>query len=140
MAEILHDVLIRTKPEKLYQALTEQKGLTNWWTRHAQIEPRINAIAQFSFDHGRTSLRMKILRLIANKAVVWHCVGGQPEWEDTQIYFELEPTREGTILHFAHRGWKRPTGILPRSSFDWARQLMSLKAYLEKGKGYPVRD
>lgn len=140
MAEILHELFIRANPGKVYLALTEQKGLSNWWTRHAQVEPRTNSIAQFSFEHGQTVLRMKILRLISNKAVVWHCVGGQPEWEDTQIYFELEPVRDGTILHFAHRGWKRPTGILAKCSFDWARYLMSLRSYLEKGKGYPARD
>lgn len=140
MAEILHDLIIKAPTAKVYQALSEQKGLANWWTRHAEVEPRTNSIAQFSFDHGRIRLRMKILRLIMNKAVVWHCLGGQPEWDDTQVYFELEPTREGTLLHFAHRGWKRPTGLLAKSSFDWARYLLSLRSYLEKGKGYPVRD
>lgn len=140
MAEILHELFIKVPPGKVYQALTEQKGLANWWTRHTQAEPRINSIAQFSFEHGQTTFRMKILRLITNKAVVWHCVGGHPEWDDTQIYFELEPSKDGTILHFAHRGWKRPTGILPKCSFDWARYLMSLRSYLEKGKGYPARD
>lgn len=140
MAEILHELSIKAPIGKVYQAITEPKGLANWWTRHVQGEARSNSIMQFSFDHGQTVFRMKILRLIPNKAIVWHCVGGQPEWEDTQIYFELEPNRDGTIVHFAHRGWKRPTGILPRCNFDWARYLMSLRSYLEKGKGYPARD
>lgn len=140
MAEILHELFIKATPAKVYHALTESKGIANWWTRHVQMEARLNSIAQFSFEHGQILLRMKILRLIPNKAVVWHCVGGQAEWEDTQIYFELLPTRDGTTLQFGHRGWKRTTGLLPRCSFDWARYLMSLRAYLEKGKGYPVRD
>jgi len=129
MAEILHELVIKSSPTKVYQALTEQKGLANWWTRHVQAEPRTNSIAQFSFDHGKVTLRMKILRLIPNKAVVWHCVGGSPEWDDTQIYFELAPNRDGTTLNFAQRGWKRPTGVLAKCSFDWARYLMSLRAY-----------
>jgi uncharacterized protein YndB with AHSA1/START domain len=140
MAEILHQLFIKASPTKVYHALTDQKGLASWWTRHTQTEPRVNSIAQFSFEHGQTVFKMKIIRLLPNKAVVWHCVGGHPEWEDTQVYFELEPSKDGTILHFAHRGWKRPTGILPRCSFDWAKYLMSLRSYLEKGKGYPARD
>lgn len=140
MAEILHELFIKAPPGKVYQALTESKGLANWWTRHVNAEPRINSIAQFAFDHGKTVLRMKILRLLPNKTVVWHCVGGHPEWEDTQIYFDLMPTREGCTLIFAHRGWKRPTGSFARCSFDWARYLMSLRSYIEKGKGYPARD
>lgn len=140
MSEILHQLNIKAPPGKVYQALTEAKGLANWWTQHVVAEPRVNSIAQFTLEHGQMPLRMKILRLIPNKAVVWHCVGGHPEWIDTQLYFELEPIKEGTVLHFAHRGWKRLTGILPKTNFEWARNLMSLRAYLEKGKGYPARD
>ena len=139
-AEILHQLSIKAPIGKVYQALTEQKGLASWWTQHTTAEPRINSIAQFSFEHGQTVFKMKILRLIPNKMVVWHCIGGHPEWEDTQLYFELAPARDGTVLNFSHRGWKRPTGILAKCSFDWARYLMSLRAYLEKGKGYPARD
>ncbi|QLH42671.1 MAG: SRPBCC domain-containing protein [Coxiellaceae bacterium] len=140
MAEILHQLFIKAPPNKIYQALTEQKGLASWWTRYVRTEALVNSIAEFTFNKGQVHLRMKILRLILNKAVVWHCLGGHPEWEDTQIYFELEPSGTGTIVHFAHRGWKRSTGILPQCSFDWARYLMSLRAYIEKGKGYPARD
>lgn len=140
MAEIAHQLFIKATPGKVYHALTEAKGLTNWWTRFAEVEPRINSIAQFTFEHGRVNLRMKILRLITNKGIVWHCIGGLPEWEDTQLYFELEPSGEGTILHFAQRGWKRTTGSYAKYNFEWARHLMSLRSYLEKGKGYPTRD
>lgn len=140
MAEILHELIIKTSPTKVYQALTDPKGLANWWTRHVQAEPRTNSIAQFTFDHGQTTLRMKILRLLPNKMVVWHCVGGLSEWEDTQIYFELEPSKDSTRLLFSQRGWKRTTGTFPKCNFDWARYLLSLRAYLEKGKGYPARD
>jgi uncharacterized protein YndB with AHSA1/START domain len=140
MSEIQHELFIKSTPTKVYQALTEQKGLSSWWTRHTQAEPHTNTIAQFTFDHGKTAFRMKIIRLLPNKAVVWHCIGGLPEWLDTQLYFELEPSKDGTILHFAHRGWKRTTGIFAKCSFDWAKYLMSLRSYLEKGQGYPARD
>lgn len=140
MAEILHQLFINAPPSKVYSALTDPKALSSWWTRHATVETRINSISQFAFDHGATVLRMKILRLIPNKAVVWHCVGGHPEWEDTQLYFEIEPTKAGTTLHFAQRGWKRTTGVFAKTNFDWARFLMSLRSLLEKGKGYPARD
>ena len=142
MAEILHQLSIKASPTNVYQALTEQKGLANWWTRHAKAEPLVNSVAQFTFDHGQVIFRMKILKLIPNRMVVWHCLGGHPEWNDTQIVFELAPASKTgvSVLNFSHSRWRRTDGILPKCSFDWAHYLASLRAYLEKGRGYPVRD
>jgi uncharacterized protein YndB with AHSA1/START domain len=137
MTDILHQLFIRATPAQVYSALTERKGLSHWWTRDVDVEPMVNSIAQFTFDHGRTELRMKIIKLIPNRSVIWHCMSGDPEWEDTQISFDLEAARDGVILHFAHRGWKRTTGTFPKCNFNWAKYLVSLRNYLEKGKGFP---
>lgn len=139
MADILHQLVIHTSPGKLYHALTDQKGLAQWWTRYVNTEPMLNSVAQFTFDHGKTTVRMKIVKLIPNRTIVWHCMGGFPEWEDTQITFDIETTREATILHFAQRGWKRTTGGFPKYNFEWAKYLVSLRNYLEKNKGFPAK-
>lgn len=139
MAEILHQLTIKASPGRVYKALTEQKGLASWWTQFVTAEPRVDSVGEFLFEGGKVNLRMKILKLLPNRAVVWHCMGGHPEWASTQISFELEQNENQTILRFAHRGWRSPNGILPICSFDWARYLMSLRSYLEKGQGYPAR-
>jgi uncharacterized protein YndB with AHSA1/START domain len=139
MADILHQLVIRTSPSQVYHALIDPKGLSHWWTRYVNAESLINSIAQFTFDHGNTTVRMKIVKLIPNRTVVWHCIAGFPEWEDTQVSFDLEAIREATILHFAHRGWRRTTGSYPKYNFEWAKYLVSLRNYLEKGKGFPAR-
>lgn len=140
MAEILHSLTIKTTPGKLYFALTNQKGLASWWTRSANAEPKVDSIAEFIFGHGTTHFRMKIIRLIQNKLVVWHCLGGQPEWESTQISFEIVPEGNHVRLNFEHRGWRSISGIYPKCNFDWAHYLASLRSYLERGKGFPARD
>jgi uncharacterized protein YndB with AHSA1/START domain len=139
MADILHQLFIRATPTSIYHALTDPKGLANWWTRFVNGEPMVNSIVQFTFDHGNTIIRMKIVKLIMNRSVVWHCISGYPEWEDTQISFDLEVARDGTLLHFAHRGWRRTSGYYPKYNFEWAKYLVSLRNYLEKGKGFPAR-
>src|ERR1700738_1193500 len=120
MTDILHQLHIRTTPNHIYHALTDHKGLSQWWTRDVNAEPRVNSIGQFTFDHGNTIVRMKVVKLIPNRAVVWHCISGFPEWEDTQISFDIEATRDGIILHFSHRGWRRITGSFPKFNFEWA--------------------
>ena len=34
MSDILHRIIIETSPDKLYKALTEQNGLSAWWTKN----------------------------------------------------------------------------------------------------------
>lgn len=139
MADILHQFFIRANPSQVYHALTDQKGLAHWWTRDVTAEPMTNSIAQFRFDHGNTEFRMKIVKLIPSRSVVWHCMSGHPEWEGTQISFDLESSKEGTLVHFAHRGWKSTSGTYAKCNFDWAKYLVSLRNYLEKGRGFPAR-
>jgi uncharacterized protein YndB with AHSA1/START domain len=139
MADILHQLTIKTNPSQLYHALNDKKGLMGWWTRDVNFEPMVNSIAQFTFEHGKAEVRLKIIKLIPNRAVVWHCLNGFPEWEDTQIAFDIEAVRDGCILHFSQRGWRRTTGSYPKYNFEWAKYLVSLRNYLEKGKGFPAR-
>ncbi|MBI3634696.1 MAG: SRPBCC domain-containing protein, partial [Candidatus Rokubacteria bacterium] len=56
---------------------------------------------------------------------------------DTELSFTLSPADGRTTLAFAHRGWTTTDGIFAVCNFDWARYLMSLKAYLEMGRGVP---
>lgn len=139
MAEILHEVLIKASPSRVYRALTEQREFTHWLTTSAITEPVVNTISEFTFDHGQTILRAKIVKLLPSRTIIWHCVSGFPEWIDTQITFELKQLDKGTLLLFSHRGWRSTAGTFAHFNFNWARYLMSLKTYLEKGKGFPIR-
>ncbi len=139
MPEIVHQLTIKASPGKVYHAITDQKGLASWWTQYVTAEPRIDSIAEFEFEGGKVKMRMKVIKLLPNRTVVWHCLAGPQEWIGTQLAFELTPAEHATSLYFSHRGWRSTTGIFPICNFDWARYLMSLRSYLEKGKGYPAR-
>lgn len=139
MTDILHQLTIKATPSLIYHALTDRKGIANWWTRDVNAEPMVNSIAQFKFEHGNVEVRVKVVKLIPNRSVVWHCLQGFPEWEDTQIAFDISATRENCQLYFSQRGWRRTTGQYAKSNFEWAKYLVSLRNYLEKGKGFPAR-
>lgn len=137
MAEILHELLIKSTPEKAYRALTEQKQLAEWWTRDVVAEPIVGLAAQFGFSRRKTVFIMTMLKLEPNHQVVWRCEGGHPEWKDTVLTFTIDPVDQGVRLFFRHEGWKSTEGTFARSSFDWARYLISLKEYLASGRGTP---
>ncbi len=139
MAEILHQLTIKALPTRVYQALADQKALAGWWTKYAHCEPRVGSIAEFELEGGTIKLRLKILKLLPPRSVVWHCLAGPKEWIGTQINFDLLAKAEYTQLNFAHRGWQGMANSLPHYNFEWARYLLSLRAFVEKGKGFPDR-
>ncbi|MEJ2536416.1 MAG: hypothetical protein P8048_05090 [Calditrichia bacterium] len=47
MEEIRHFLNIKSSPEKVYRAITEQEGLASWWTRETIAKPQIGSIAEF---------------------------------------------------------------------------------------------
>ena len=139
MPDILHRLKIEASPHQVYQALTEQRGLSSWWTRDTVTDPVAGLTAQFGFSGRKVLFHMFIESLEADKKVVWRCLGGHPEWEGTVLTFQLEPYGEGSVLHFTHAGWSSTAGIFATCNFDWARYLISLKEYLTTGRGTPHR-
>ena len=139
MADILHKLTIKASAQQIYRAITEQQGLSSWWTTHCQASPTINSKAQFSFNQGNVCFNMQIKKLIPDQAVSWYCHGGVPEWQDTQIQFNIRQIESNRCaLHFTHSGWQHTEGLFPLCNFDWAYYLMSLRDYLETGQGFPA--
>ena len=137
MADILHQVTINAPPESVYEAITTQVGLTAWWTRDTQALAKVGSVACFAFNKRAVLFRMKIAQLAPHIRVRWQCLGDNSEWKGTSLTFDLTPTSDGTVVRFAHRGWKSTQGILAMCSYDWANYLRSLKAYVETGQGMP---
>jgi len=135
--EILHQLTIRARPAQVYRALTTAEALAAWWTRDVVAEPAIGSVAQFGFNRREVVFRMFVQELEEEKRVRWRCLGGHPEWRDTEITLSLSAVADGTVVRFAHGGWKSSDGILAVCSFDWACYLASLKSYLETGCGSP---
>jgi uncharacterized protein YndB with AHSA1/START domain len=74
MADILHLVNIAAPPQKIFAALTEQRGLAGWWTEDVEAEPRAGTIAKFRFgDDGGSDMAIKALE--PHRLVRWLCVG-----------------------------------------------------------------
>ena len=136
MTDILHRITIETSPEKLYRALTEETGLSAWWTK-TETTPSPGASASFQFGPDDHTVEMKIIELIPDEKVVWKCVAGP--WVDTgEFSFEIQPDERGSVVKFAHRGWPEADEFFMHCNSKWGFFLgVSLKSYLETGKGRP---
>ena len=134
MNSILHRIVIESSPEKLFQALNTESGLSNWWTRAEQNEEKIT----FLFGpNGEHQVVMALISAIPGQEVKWQCIAGA--WaEKGEFVFSIAETARGACLDFAHHGWQETDDFYKYCNAKWGYFLaVSLKQYLETGRGLP---
>jgi hypothetical protein len=61
-------------------------------------------------------------------------------WDGKEVEFALRPNGDDTVLAFAHRGFKQANDKYASANTRWGFYLLSLKRYMETGKGTPNPD
>lgn len=140
---------INAKPEKVYQALTQEKGLRNWWTETCTAEQKVGGKATFHF--GKSFNTMQIAHLDPNHKVEWKCIdqhhastnfSKNDEWIGTRLIFQLKSNAQGgTDLDFTHEGLNKSLECYDACFKGWTHFIKtSLKNYLETGHGKPYTE
>jgi len=141
MVNIIHRIGIRSTPAQVYNALSTIKGLSNWWTEETEGEEQVGGKIQFTFrtDKGdiKGQMTMEVQELNPQKNVRWRCIEGPEEWIGTEVTFDLSQQDDQTIIIFGHRNWREAVEFMAHCSMKWAVFLLSLREYVETGKGKP---
>jgi uncharacterized protein YndB with AHSA1/START domain len=135
--DIIHELEIETTPEKLFEALSTDKGISAWWTK-AKTQAKVGGINEFAFRDGAVAT-FRVEKLEPGKAVAWSADQVPPDWNGTEVLFEMSSGKKGgpVTLRFGHTGFKTMTPLVAFSSYAWAQYLRSLKLFLETGTGEP---
>ena len=141
MTDIIHRIGIKSPAAQVYKALSTIEGLANWWTEEVEGDERIGGKIEFTFRSGAGEeigkMVMEVQELDPQKDVRWRCVEGPAEWIGTDITFQLSEQDSQTIIIFGHRNWREAVEFTAHCSMKWAVFLLSLREYLETGKGKP---
>ena len=141
MVDIIHRIGIKSPTAQVYKALSTIKGLANWWTKEVEGDEQVGGKIEFTFrsDTGeiKGKMIMEVQELNPQKDVRWRCVDGPAEWIGTDIAFELSQQDDQTIIIFGHRNWHEAVEFTAHCSMKWAVFLLSLREYVETGKGKP---
>lgn len=141
MADIIHRIGIKSPVASVYEALSTINGLAHWWTQDVEGDTTIAGNITFIFrsDVGeiKGQMVMEVMESNPGKNVRWSCVEGPEEWIGTDIGFDLSEQDGMTILIFRHRNWREVVDFMAHCSMKWAVFLLSLREYLETGKGKP---
>ena len=143
MVDITHRIGIKAPAAQVYKALTSLDGLGHWWTEEVTGDSdKVGGKIVFTFHKKTGELRgtmvMEVQELTPQKEVRWRCVDGPPEWMGTDIIYKLVHEDNQTTILFGHRNWREEVEFMSHCSMKWATFLLSLRAYVETGKGVPA--
>jgi uncharacterized protein YndB with AHSA1/START domain len=141
MVNIIHRIGIKSSAAKVYKAISTIAGLANWWTEEVEGNEQIGGKIEFTFraETGdiKGKMAMEVQQLEPEKNVQWRCVDGPAEWIGTEVTFELSEQDGQIIIIFGHRNWREAVEFTAHCSMKWAVFLLSLREYVETGKGKP---
>jgi uncharacterized protein YndB with AHSA1/START domain len=130
MPDIRHLVFIDSTPEKIYEAITTQRGIASWWSIHNNAKPEAGSVYRISFG-GNYYKEIKIAELVPNKKVTWEILHADQEWLNTKVTFDVSMGTRSAELRFNHSGWKDYTDLFAQCNHDWGVYLENLKDYSE---------
>jgi uncharacterized protein YndB with AHSA1/START domain len=146
--EVVVETTIAAPPERVFEALTDQKQLLQWWDTEAtpiesyEIEPRlggryryagrqaskdVNGVSRFEC-HGVIT-EFDPPRVLAHTWIAnWH----EDKLHPTLVRYELIPEGEGTRLKVTHSGLANEPVARKDYSQGWVEVLGLLKTFIEK--------
>jgi uncharacterized protein YndB with AHSA1/START domain len=139
VVDIIHRIGIKSPTIQVYKALTSLAGLAHWWTEEVKGDDKLGGKIEFSFKSPVGELVgkmvMEVTALNAPNEIRWLCVDGPADWIGTDLTFQLSLQDNQTILLFGHRNWREATESMAHCSMKWGVFLLSLREYVETGKG-----
>jgi uncharacterized protein YndB with AHSA1/START domain len=134
MTNFTQRLIFDASVEKVYEAITTEKGIKSWWTVDCDINNEVGGIHSFRFERLLFN-SMQVVELIPNHKVHWLCVNGWNEWIGTEVLFTLKTLdNEKSELLFEHNGLVPSLLCYNMCSKGWNDTLHHLKKYVETGE------
>lgn len=140
--EVSHSVLIRAKPEAVYDLFATAAGLDSWFTTGAEVDSRAGgAIVYRWIDWGPDSVTTEsrgVVRVAERPlrfVFAWDSDDGRP----TTVEMRFEPTADGTVMRLREYGFsagERGRIALLREASGWGEAMTLAKFRLEHGLRY----
>jgi uncharacterized protein YndB with AHSA1/START domain len=139
MADIVNEFTIEAAPQRVWNALTRPEEIACWWTDDLNATPEVGSLAEFRFRQGMFVIQFEVAELDQDEKVHWITRQGPTtgHWAGTSVTGHLEPVPNGTRVVFNRDGFAQADERYEMTRAWWEHFLVSLKSYLETGKGTP---
>lgn len=136
------EATIKAPVSEVWRVWTTSHGAEEFFAEKANIHLAIGGPYEIQFD-PRDAYRQEqrtddVSGLNPDDLVRWRVVdGGARDWIGTEIEFKIFRDQGRTLLHFLHSRWQEDAKAFLHCSVGWAIFLLSLKEFVETGKGRP---
>jgi uncharacterized protein YndB with AHSA1/START domain len=136
-------ILVRSTPERVYDALATAAGLNAWFTTESLIEPPPNGKLYFYWkdwgvDHYTGESHGAVIEAIRPERFVFQWPVDIGSYHTT-VAINFEPTGEGTVVKLIESGYQENAdklqNMLNRAT-GWGEALTLMKFYVEHGVTY----
>lgn len=121
----------KSPPSKVFDALTEPKGLEGWFLSKARVVPKKGG--SYSFDWiGGYHMTGSLRQFVPNKTVSFSWTDKLPNGRvaKTLASFKVTGKGKGTLLRLRHTGFKDPEHFADCSS-RWGYYLTNMKSVVD---------
>lgn len=142
--DIHHAMMVRNRPERLYEALTRAADLSVWMAAPVVIEPSdpaaVGSVIELRYgqgpkpEHVQRPMSVEVTKLEVGKMVQWRVI--QPVWprdrtdEAQVVTWTLSEHEISTLVDFRMEGWGEKEEAYASVSYKWAGFMFRLKIYL----------
>jgi uncharacterized protein YndB with AHSA1/START domain len=141
--EIVNEINIAAPPERVFQAIVDPAQVVKWWG-HAgmyrcnefQSDLRVGGkwrCAGEGGEAGKFEIHGEYLEIKPPRLLVHSWIASWTGDAKTTVHWELEPTKQGTLVRIRHTGLAAYPE-LAKSYSGWPRILAWLQALLERGE------
>ncbi|MBN2615069.1 MAG: SRPBCC domain-containing protein [Bacteroidales bacterium] len=110
----------------VFNALTDQDALQQWFAPQVIITPTVNTYGAFAFDFD-LSFRVQITELKPNR-ISWEVIEGIEDWKNTVISFDILEVNDQCEIQFEHKYLKNKNKF-EQWQKSWSEFLHKLTIY-----------
>lgn len=141
--ELVSEIAIAAPPERVFQALTDPAQVLKWWghkgfyeTKEFQADLRPKGkwrTAGIGGQAGTFEVTGEYLEIDPPRVLSYTWVASWTGDVQTTVRWELEPTKDGTLVRIRHMGFAAHPEIANNYK-GWPNLLGWLRALLERGE------
>lgn len=140
--QFVYTTLIRTTPEKLWDAITNPEFTRQYWgglENHSDWKPGSKWEHRNPADKADPVwVTGRVIEANRPKRLVISWADPEDLTDDSRVTFEIEQMEEITQLTVLHGQFREGSAMAPKIAQGWPKVLSSLKSYLETGKGIDI--
>jgi len=141
--EIVSEISISAPIERVFQAITDPAQVVRWWGqtgiyRCSEFESDLRSGGRWrssgvTGDGRQFEAKGEYVKVEPPRLLVQTWIASWTGDVQTMVHWELEPTKQGTLVRIRHTGLAAHPG-LAQSYSGWPRMLGWLQALLERGE------